>query len=178
MSDKLQAMYAAFGETCLRELTNGGGLCESPIEEMLLMALLFSPDEAIFGSHDQPVGTVEQLRAWGHEPCVSLGIFDGWLLFAQEVVGPYRLDFAIVHLGAGRIAIECDGHEFHERTKEQAARDKRRDRALQSAGWRVVRFAGSEIYRDAHACVAEIRGLMSAMSEESKAAWRAARESK
>jgi len=71
----------------------------------------------------------------------------------------YRLDFAIV-TESHRIAIEVDGHDFHERTKEQAARDKSRDRALVAAGWTVLRFAGSEVWRDAYGCVAEVQDLL------------------
>ncbi len=43
--------------------------------------------------------------------------------------------------------MECDGHDFHERTKEQAQRDKARDRDLQMAGWQIARFTGAEIAR-------------------------------
>ena len=55
-----------------------------------------------------------------------------------------------------RLAIELDGHDFHERTKEQAQRDKARDRALTEAGYRVLRFTGSEVWRDAGKCVDEV----------------------
>jgi hypothetical protein len=63
----------------------------------------------------------------------------------------YRPDFALLPMGTtwhklGAVAIEVDGHDFHERTKEQAIRDKSRDRAFQAAGWRVLRFTGSEVY--------------------------------
>lgn len=51
--------------------------------------------------------------------------------------------------------VECDGHDFHERTKEQAARDRSRDRRLQEAGIRVFRFTGSELYRDPLGCAVE-----------------------
>jgi len=58
------------------------------------------------------------------------------------------------------LILECDGHAFHEKTKYQAARDKRRDRALQSLGYKVFRFTGSEIYNDAISCAVEaIRGF-------------------
>lgn len=63
----------------------------------------------------------------------------------------YRLDAAMWWLGAERtrpIAIECDGHDFHERTREQARRDRRRDRDLTALGWDVFRFTGSEIHHD------------------------------
>lgn len=54
-----------------------------------------------------------------------------------------------------RLVIECDGHDFHERTKEQAARDRSRDRALQASGYTIMRFTGSELYRDPTKCVRE-----------------------
>lgn len=47
-------------------------------------------------------------------------------------------------LSKRKIAIECDGHEFHS-SKEQKARDNKRSRLLQSDGWRVLRYSGSEI---------------------------------
>jgi very-short-patch-repair endonuclease len=51
-----------------------------------------------------------------------------------------------------RVVIECDGHDFHERTKEQAARDRARDRAVQAQGHIMLRYTGSEIYRDPLGC--------------------------
>jgi very-short-patch-repair endonuclease len=51
-----------------------------------------------------------------------------------------------------RAVIECDGHDFHERTKEQARYDRRRDREVQGFGLPILRFTGSEIYADAVAC--------------------------
>lgn len=47
-----------------------------------------------------------------------------------------------------KIAIECDGHEFHEKTKKQVIRDKQRDRWLNKNGYIVFRYSGSEIYND------------------------------
>lgn len=44
-----------------------------------------------------------------------------------------------------QIVIECDGHEFHEKTKEQAAHDKERDRVMTKMGYIVLRYTGSEI---------------------------------
>lgn len=71
----------------------------------------------------------------------------------------YRTDLEI-HVevdGGDRVyIIECDGHDFHEKTKEQAQRDKSRDRAFISSGSTVIRFTGSEINRDVDACVEEV----------------------
>jgi REase_MTES_1575 len=85
--------------------------------------------------------------------------------FIQLGVGKYKLDLAFVGCNDDdvvremfgskdiKIAIELDGHDFHERTKEQAQHDKERDRWLLEAGWFTVRYTGSEVYRDADACV-------------------------
>lgn len=58
--------------------------------------------------------------------------------------------------GWRRLIVECDGHNFHERTKEQAAKDRSRDREALLAGLDVFRFTGSEIYRDPWGCAEKI----------------------
>ena len=77
----------------------------------------------------------------------------------QAPVEGYRADFLLtVSQGGavtGRVVVECDGHAFHERTKEQASRDRSRDRAMTLAGYKVLRFTGSEIHRDLMACVSQ-----------------------
>ncbi len=55
-----------------------------------------------------------------------------------------------------RLVVECDGHEFHERTREQATRDKNRDRELLNAGYPVMRFTGSEIVSSPLKCSNQI----------------------
>lgn len=70
----------------------------------------------------------------------------------------YRADFLFTtQLGDEefRVVVELDGHEFHEKTKEQAVRDKKRDRDMMAAGIRVLRFTGSEVWRDPHKCAVE-----------------------
>ncbi len=62
----------------------------------------------------------------------------------------------IFHQKSVNLIIECDGHDFHEKTKKQAARDKRRDRTLQSSGYKVFRFTGTEITRDSLSCAEEV----------------------
>lgn len=73
----------------------------------------------------------------------------------QHRVGSYRADFYITFMGNG-VIVECDGHDYHERTKEQAEHDKKRDRAITSAGIPVFRFTGRELHRDPSACVEEV----------------------
>lgn len=79
----------------------------------------------------------------------------------QKKVGKYIVDFVISVLDerTGKrhfLAVECDGHEFHERTKEQAKKDRSRDRHLQDLGFTVYRFTGSEIHNDPIECAQTI----------------------
>lgn len=71
----------------------------------------------------------------------------------QAEIGKYKVDFCVTVFIYSleknkKIIIECDGHEFHEKTKEQAQHDKERDRFLQAEGYPIYRFTGSEIYRN------------------------------
>lgn len=82
------------------------------------------------------------------------------IYFANQVkLGPYRVDFLINAYGQN-VVIECDGHDFHDRTKEQATRDRQRDRMLLSCGCHTVRFTGSEIYANATGCAFEVFDLL------------------
>ncbi len=62
---------------------------------------------------------------------------------------PYRLDFAIPEQ---RLAIEIDGYAFHS-DRDTFIRDRRRQRELEVAGWRFVRFAGKEALDSPERCV-------------------------
>lgn len=84
----------------------------------------------------------------------------------QPAVPPYRPDFMLWRwyadplsfdpIKSPRVIVECDGHDFHDKTREQAARDKSRDRELQAAGFYVLRFTGSELWRNAPKCAREV----------------------
>jgi len=54
-----------------------------------------------------------------------------------------------------RLVVECDGHDFHDRTKEQSSRDRARDRALTGFGLQVFRFTGADICKDVMGCARE-----------------------
>ncbi len=81
-------------------------------------------------------------------------------------ISQYVADFAFfctqddLWTGPGTVflrgVVELDGHDFHEKTKEQASKDKARDRAMQKEGWAVLRFTGSDVFADPERCLAEI----------------------
>lgn len=67
----------------------------------------------------------------------------------QEKIGKYIVDFLVTaDFSDDKVIIECDGHDFHEKTKEQAQHDKERDRFFTSLGFKILRYTGSEIYND------------------------------
>jgi len=62
----------------------------------------------------------------------------------------YYIDFVLLDKKGNdfKVAIELDGYIWHGTDAEQFDRDKKRERALQSAGYKVVRFSGKEIYKN------------------------------
>ncbi len=81
-------------------------------------------------------------------------------VFPQVRIAKYTVDFMVLFWErSGLIApiiVECDGHEFHERTPQQAQHDKRRDRFFACNSIFVMRFTGREIKRDAFECAREV----------------------
>lgn len=82
------------------------------------------------------------------------------LLVARQVAwGPFVVDFVMMGRQTSghdlAIVIECDGHDYHERTKEQAQRDRSRDRYFTKQAVPVLRFTGSELWRSAERCLEE-----------------------
>ncbi|MFN8463986.1 MAG: UvrD-helicase domain-containing protein [Caldilineaceae bacterium] len=75
----------------------------------------------------------------------------------QYGIGPYRADFAFPER---MLAVEADGRAWHD-----AERDRRRDQRLSECGWRVVRFTGSRITREADACAQEVFALYQTLPE-------------
>lgn len=123
--------------------------CGSPIEEQFLAALM-----AVSMGHGDAIvfreGHIEHGPMPDDAPCCYL----------QQPLGKYRADFFLLtKTDAGgwlRVAVECDGHDYHERTKAQAARDRKRDREMLAQGIHVMRFTGSEIYADADKCAWDV----------------------
>lgn len=121
--------------------------CESPIEQILSLFL----NDLRYGFND-----------WN--PFIDMS----WIKNNQEITckngKKYRLDFYFVvtykNQGFKFFDIECDGYEFHQKTKEQVENDYQRQRDLQNEGFEVIRFSGSEIYDDPQKCVDEIQNII------------------
>lgn len=86
--------------------------------------------------------------------------------------GRFSVDFAITPLGSRRghaaVAIEIDGHNFHEKNREQVRADKQRERAIVSSGVTVLRFSGSEVVRNSRRCVEEVKQYLESLEKKTK----------
>lgn len=134
----------------------GAGANDSPIEHILDWAIAY---EIEIGDHwhvkclRMPRG-IEfqfQVRPLGEVPLV---------VQSQLTVLGRRVDFVISTFNNSKsvshLIVECDGHDFHERTKAQAKADRSFDRKVQEAGFTIFRFTGSEIWNDPCACALQI----------------------
>lgn len=142
----------------LRMLYSASTETGSPIEDRLAGAMLWIDADWAGMPKVDFLGGPKDWREQGF-----LGEDLVFVITPQAEVAGYRVDF-LLWFARGRelrgIAIECDGHDFHEKTKEQAARDKKRDREINVAGFPVIRFTGSEIYRDPVGCAEQIKDAL------------------
>jgi hypothetical protein len=101
-------------------------------------------------------------------------------LYGDIRVRSYRIDLLLTGGNGTLLAIECDGHEWHERTKQQASADRARDRELLMLGVHTVRFTGSDVHNYADQCARECIDLSLALEKranETIEAWIMGRES-
>lgn len=74
----------------------------------------------------------------------------GYRVLPQHSVAGYRIDLVVTG-NAERIAIECDGDEWHGPERYEA--DMARQRQLERCGWRFYRIRGGAYYRDPEECL-------------------------
>jgi very-short-patch-repair endonuclease len=66
------------------------------------------------------------------------------------------VDFYIEKRGV-KLCVYTDGHTYHERTEEQAQRDRNIDRKLQELGFQVLRYTGKDVNENAVKIIEDIK---------------------
>lgn len=121
--------------------------CESPIEQLLALELEWIGLKNI-NSYNPFVDVIE-IEKQKEITCENK---------------KYRVDFFIPVLYLNQenigVIVECDGHEFHQKTKEQVEKDNNRTRDLQKAGYEVIRFSGTEIWHRPYRCAMEVKNII------------------
>ncbi len=147
-------------------------LTESPVEQIFFAAAIdyFSLD------YHEDFKRGQATLTTNYPP--SDGIFTLWVEPQAKIPGfdfEYRADFlfSLYRYASegkprlwGRTVVEIDGHDFHERTKQQASRDKKRDRDLLAEGYYTLRFTGSDIFNDPYSFVEEVWFHMDKCAQE------------
>lgn len=133
---------------------------ESPIEDLFLIAL-----HAQCQAENIAVNPGPTICEHG-KPSMQDGIY----VRPQAVIGSFRVDFVLTQIGIGPdeilrpLAVELDGHAFHDKDKKQRAYEKARDRFLVKEGYRVLHFTGSEVVADPHKVAYEALDLLGVYS--------------
>lgn len=122
--------------------------CESPIEQLLAISFSRILYEGVSLNIANPYVDILAIEKQKEIICAS--------------GNKYRCDFYIpvcYTFGSNKevvgYIVECDGYEFHQKTKEQVERDNIRQRELQANGYEVIRFSGTEIYHKSYKCALE-----------------------
>lgn len=122
---------------------------ESPIEKMFLMEFnlikLIKPDKLPPESYFELIPQAQIVKG-SHKYRVDFKI-DVDLL--DRVGMPESPTETIIF-------IELDGHDFHEKTKQQATNDKIRERALSDKCDALLRYTGSEVYQNPYQIVSDV----------------------
>jgi very-short-patch-repair endonuclease len=141
------------------DLERAVAVCESPPERAMLYALAIVAWDCVDG-------VLLRLDTGATGLMATHGTYIE--IEPQAQIATHRVDFLLtMRLRTGtdtdrraRLVVECDGHDWHERTPEQARRDRARDRALQARDLAVYRYTGSDVWRDvfaaAHEAVSEV----------------------
>lgn len=119
--------------------------CESPIEKILYVA-----SDIVFYLRETEI--IER---------IFLNIQPQYKIQCKE--NTYKVDFLITietlfpyrHIIRG-IIVECDGYDFHQKTKQQVKNDNERELELKMLGYDVLRFSGTQIYENPIKCANDI----------------------
>jgi very-short-patch-repair endonuclease len=129
---------------------------DSPIEQLMYCALY----------------TIARLNWFNMAEPIYIGektYLNGLSIYPQYEIGTYRVDFLVVfnqltyideHPRKTEVIVECDSQQFHERTEQERRYEKKRDRFLQTQGYKVFRFTGSEITKNPLSLAVEVISIV------------------
>lgn len=135
------------------------GAIQSPIESLFYIALNF-------------VNKTSFLCRFSTLQHYTIGHHERLLIFPQHSVGKYKADFVVfygivsneeeknVSYDGKWVAVELDGHQFHEMSEPQRRYEKERDRFFQKEGYLVFRYTGSEIFKNPIKSAAEVMAYL------------------
>lgn len=162
-STALDVIGAGYTDKACQHMEHLVSVIESPIEEAMLYGLIISAQAEV-----EAVGFVVNGCKFGdHDDSADLLIIE-----PQAKIENYRADFLLTYQSSfpgfekeRQLIVECDGHDYHDKTKQQASRDKERDREMKKLGYEVFRFTGSDIWNDVYSCAKEAVDMVTGITE-------------
>lgn len=119
---------------------------------------------------------IERILFCAVKTALQLNYLDDSVRFDPQCeVGNYRVDFIIryfPHRGRTKpeeiknILIECDSQEWHERTEKERRYEKKRDRYIQSQGFKIFHYTGTEILKNPMEIAVEIISELTGQKRE------------
>jgi very-short-patch-repair endonuclease len=87
----------------------------------------------------------------------------GLTIEPQFEIGKYRVDFLVCYQTTPldplkKVVVECDSQAFHERDERERRYEKARDRFIQSNGYTVFHYTGSELWKNPFIAASEVIG--------------------
>lgn len=168
IAEGLRIVASSLFENLHHEFTDAFLSCESQIEKLMFLAL--------WATGLRKHNVFFRCNKWLDGEIRGVGRLDvpHFVVTPQHKIERFRVDFLVEFndfqavydpnlerkmrsrlTGTSSLIVECDGHDFHEKTKEQAKNDKSRDRELSKLGYMVFHYTGSEVWNDAYRCAKE-----------------------
>jgi very-short-patch-repair endonuclease len=125
--------------------------CETPIERQFAIGFFLLDGWLVEPTGSKSIRVQSPDRQWSFT-VTPQSEFEDFRDSNHQLVG--RVDFLLqCEVGTGvfyKLGVELDGHEWHEKSKDQARNDRERERALlaDTALNALIRFTGSEVFRD------------------------------
>lgn len=107
----------------------------------LRLSLLKHFDKPVVADKDEATVLIDRCESGFERQVYSVLVERGYRVIPQVQTGAYRIDMVVEGAGDLRLAIECDGDEFH--GPDRWSHDMTRQRVLERAGWTFWRCFAS-----------------------------------
>jgi very-short-patch-repair endonuclease len=130
----------------------------------LRRSLLHHFDKPLIADKEEPEVLIERCESGFEREVYSALVERGYRVIPQLRTGAYRIDMVVEGAGDLRLAIECDGDEFH--GPDRWPQDLARQRVLERAGWSFWRCFASTWRLHKEEVLGELTGRLSSMGIE------------
>lgn len=126
------------------------------------LTLLTHFDKPLVTDEEEAESLIDRCESGFERQVYSELISHGYRVIPQVKTGAYRIDLVVEGAGDERLAIECDGDEYH--GQHQWTHDMNHQRVLERAGWVFWRCFASTWSLHKNEVLTELLDRLTAMS--------------